>query len=106
MAEMSIAPADRDPRRSPTYPQRAHIRERAHWQSVLEGWDARIAAATSRVGASPDSGKIFGQMAGARDQMADAVRRMPMEVGDMYEEDKHRLEEAVAALERLMARLG
>lgn len=106
MAETTVAPTDQDPRRSPSYPQRAHIRERAHWQSVLNAWDEKIAAARPRVGASPDANRIFGQMAGARDQIADAVRRMPMEVGDMYEEDKHRLEEAVAALERLIARLG
>ena len=40
-------------------------------------------------------------MLGARDQIAEAVRRLPMEVGGLYEEDRHRLDEAVAALERL-----
>jgi hypothetical protein len=43
-------------------------------------------------------------MLGGRDQIADAVKRLPMEVGDLYEEDRHRLNEAVAALERLFAR--
>jgi hypothetical protein len=40
-------------------------------------------------------------MLGARDQISEAVRRLPMEVGHMYEDDKLRLEEAEAALERL-----
>ena len=40
-------------------------------------------------------------MLGARDQVADAARRLPMETGDLYEEDKHRLEAGVAALDRV-----
>ena len=40
-------------------------------------------------------------MLGARDQVADAVKRLPRETGDLYDEDHHRLEEAVAALDRL-----
>ena len=43
-------------------------------------------------------------MQGALDQIADAVHRLPGEVGDLYEEDKHRLEEAKAALDRMLAR--
>jgi hypothetical protein len=41
-------------------------------------------------------------MLGARDQVADAARRLPSETGDLYEEDKHRLEQAVAALDRVL----
>ena len=44
-------------------------------------------------------------MAGARDQIAVAASRLSMEVGEMYAEDRHRLEEGVAALDRLVARL-
>jgi hypothetical protein len=43
-------------------------------------------------------------MLGACDQVADAVRRLPKETGELYEEDRHRLEEAVAALDRVLAR--
>jgi hypothetical protein len=99
------APTNSDPRRSPTYPQRVHIRERAQWQALLASWDEKIAAARKSSKVSGDAAcLIFAQMAGARDQIADAVNRLPMEVGEMYEEDKHRLEEAVAALERMMAK--
>jgi hypothetical protein len=96
-----------DPRRSPSYPQRVHIRERAHWQSVVKTWQDRVAAAASEIPSKPDrpaAERTYAQMLGAVDQIADAARRMPMEVGELYEEDHHRLEEAVAALERLFAR--
>ncbi|MDB5349974.1 MAG: hypothetical protein JWN86_1221 [Planctomycetota bacterium] len=102
----STAPTDVDPQRSPTYPQRVHIRERAQWQAVLTSWDEKIAAARGSTRLSgEEANKLFVQMSGARDQLAAAVKRLPMEVGDLYEEDKHRLEEAVAALERLMTKV-
>jgi hypothetical protein len=41
-------------------------------------------------------------MLGARDQVAAAARRLPGETCALHEEDKHRLEEAVAALDRVM----
>ena len=101
----SAAPTDRDPNRSPSYPQRVHIGERAHWQSVLASWDQKIAEAQALGSSGGDATRVFVQMSGARDQIADAVKRLPMEIGAMYEEDKHKLEEAVAALERLMAKV-
>lgn len=100
-------PAPRNPMKSPSYPARVHTTERARWREVLETWDRKIAAAGADLaGAGPDTprGMLHAQMLGARDQIADAARRMPMEVGDLYEEDHHRLTEAVAALERLFAR--
>ena len=41
-------------------------------------------------------------MMGARDQMAEAVRRMPLETGILYDEDAERLRHAEAALVRLL----
>jgi hypothetical protein len=99
-----------DPRKNPSYPQRVHVHERAHWQGVLQKCEERIATARQKLnvlGNSPNRGafeRLFAQMLGARDQVADAVRRLPMETGDLYEEDKHRLEEALAALDRVFAR--
>jgi hypothetical protein len=96
-----------DPRRNPSYPERIHVHERAHWQGVLAKCEERVAAALAKLialGNSPKRGEfehLYAQMLGARDQVADAARRLPMEVGDLYEEDRHRLEEAVAALDRL-----
>lgn len=99
-----------DPRRSPSYPQRVHIRERGQWQAILAKWEGLIEGARRKhaaLGNSPEKpqyDRMLAQMAGARDQIADAVARLPMEVGEMYEEDKHRVETAEAALGRLFAR--
>jgi len=93
-----------EPSRSPSYPQRVHIRERAQWQAVLAKWETRIDAARRGTPQKDGSDRLLAQMAGARDQIADAVARLPMEVGELYEEDKHRVEAAEAALERLFTR--
>ena len=99
-----------NPLKNPTYPQRVHIRERAQWQEILDHWSARVAEAEPRIAQVGDPARrtalerLHAQMLGARDQIADMARRLPMEVGDLYVEDRHRLEGAVAALERLFAR--
>jgi len=104
----TLAPPD--PKKNPSYPQRVHVGEKAHWQSVLRDCEARLAQARQRlkvVGNDPKRAgfeRIFAQMSGARDQVADAVRRLPQETGDLYEEDRHRVEDAVAAIDRLFAR--
>jgi len=105
-------PQPADARRSPSYPQRVHIRERAQWQATLAKCEETLAAARQKfadLGPGADreqSSLLLAQLAGARDQIADAVRRLPMEVGGLYEEDKHRVAEAEKAVERILARLG
>jgi hypothetical protein len=94
-----------DPRFSPSYPQRVHLKERPHWESVLRSWTERIAEFERSAAGSADA-RTLGQMHGALDQIADAARRLPGEVGDLYDEDKHKLEEAVHALERIFQQLG
>ena len=99
-----------DPKKNPSYPSRQHLREKGHWQGVLKDAEAQIAPFLQRLGATsnhPDRAKyerLYAQMCGARDQIADAIRRLPGETGDLYEEDKHRVEEAVTALNRLAQR--
>jgi hypothetical protein len=99
--------ASRNPRLSPTYPQRVHLKERPALQEKLRRWDARVAAAAHELAALPEGPagaarrKLYFQMLGARDQLHEAVRRLPMEVGSLYHEDTLRLQEAEAALERL-----
>ena len=99
-----------NPLKNPAYPQRVHIHERAQWQGVLKTCEDRIAGARQKlnvIGASSsraDFERLFAQMLGARDQVAEAIRRLPLETGDLYEEDKHRVEQAVAALDRVFQR--
>ena len=101
-------PQPADPLKNPAYPQRVHIHERAHWQGVLRSCDDRVAAYWQKLNSlgaqAPDRARLerlHAQMVGARDQVADAARRLHGEVGALYEEDRHRLDEAVAALDRV-----
>lgn len=99
-----------NPLKNPAYPQRVHLHERPHWQQVLQACEERIARARQKldvIGRGANRApfeRLYAQMLGARDQVADAARRLPMETGDLYVEDKHRLEEAVAALDRVLQR--
>ena len=99
-----------DPKKNPSYPAREHLHEKAHWQAILTRAESQIAPFAQRLGVvgtdpkRPTYERLYAQMCGARDQIADAVRRLPGETGDLYEEDKHRVEEAVTALDRLAQR--
>ena len=93
-----------DPRFNPSYPQRVHVGERAHWELLLKTWSEKISALES-AGTSLDP-RTTAQIQGAKDQIAEAVRRLPGEVGGLYHEDRHRLEEAVRALERIFQKIG
>ncbi len=99
-----------DPSRNPSYPHRTHTHERPRWEALLEEWRGKVTAATARMsvlGVHPRRGDfefVRSQMAGSLDQIADSIRRLPGEVGEMYDEDKHKLDQAVAALGRLLAR--
>jgi hypothetical protein len=89
---------------SPSYPQRVHVRDRGRLKELVAHWEHQLATFGQELAASPDDPhrrRLYAQMLGARDQLADAARRMPMEVGDLYDEDHHRLECAVEAFERL-----
>jgi hypothetical protein len=103
-------PQPTGPFKNPSYPQRVHIHERAHWQGVLKSCEERIAAARKKLdvlGNSPQRPafeRLYAQMLGARDQVADAARRLPGETGSLYHEDRERLEQAVAALGRVLDR--
>ena len=51
-----------------------------------------------------DAVRLYHQLLGVRDQIAECVRRMPLEAGELYKEDKERFEHATAALERVWQR--
>ena len=106
-------PVPADPLNNPSYPKRVHLGEKAHWESVLKACEEKLTTARQKLkvlGANaperPAFEKLYAQMLGARDQVAEAARRLPGETGGLYEEDHHRLEEAVAALDRLVKRWG
>jgi hypothetical protein len=96
-----------DPKKNPSYPQRVHLSEKPHWLEVLQSVETRLGEAHQKLqsldGATNRSvfEKLYAQMQGARDQVAAAVKRLPQETGHLYEEDHHRVDDAVAALDRL-----
>lgn len=109
-ADVPARPQPVDPLKNPSYPQRVHIHERMHWQEILRRCEQRIATARQELnglGDGPNRAafeRLYAQMLGARDQVADAARRLPVETGDLYAEDKQRVHGAVAALERSLQR--
>ena len=102
----SGSPRPAVPFKSPTYPVRSHFAERAEMEQRLRSIDERIHAARRQLdaqGSRPDrSGpeRYYFQMLGARDQVAESVRRLPLETGALYDEDRERYTEALAAFER------
>ena len=109
-ADVPARPQPVDPLKNPSYPQRVHIHERANWQEILRRCEQRIVTARQELnglGNGPNRAafeRLYAQMLGARDQVADAARRLPVETGDLYAEDRQRVHEAVAALERSLQR--
>ena len=109
-ATPSVENNPKNPLKNPAYPQRTHIGERAIWQTVVAECDAKILPASQKLSTLADAPsfpvfeRLHAQMLGARDQVADAARRLPGETGDLYVEDKHRLEEAVSALNRALSK--
>ncbi len=98
------------PYKSPTYPARTHFRERTELEQQLRSIGERIEAARQKfnlIGNHSDRAvmeRLFYQMLGARDQVAEGVRRLPLETGALYDEDKERYSEAVAAFDRVHRR--
>jgi hypothetical protein len=115
--ETTIAPqptshsAAVDPFKNPTYPQRVHFHERAALEATLQSCDERVRAIDQKLAALASHARrteferSYHQLRGARDQLAEAVRRLPLETGTLYEEDKDRFEQALAAFERVFRRL-
>ena len=99
-----------DPKKNPAYPQRVHLHEKPKWLADLQEVENKIGYARQMLNSlkadpkRPAFERIYAQMQGARDQVADAVRRLPQETGDLYEEDHHRVADAHAALKRLFDR--
>jgi hypothetical protein len=99
-----------DPYHSPTYPQRVHFRERGQLEEALRSCDQRLDSALRKLNVLANHGeksrfvRLYHQLQGARDQVAEAVRRLPLEVGDLYHEDRERFQQAMEAIERIWSR--
>jgi hypothetical protein len=109
---IELAPSDGGPilMKNPTYPTRNHFGEKLALEEKLRSWQQKIEAMAQKLAAIGTHAnrsayeRLYHQMMGARDQMTEAVGRMPKETGDLYDEDHERLVNAEAALVRLMQR--
>lgn len=99
-----------DPRYNPSYPHRVHTDERARWNSLQREWAERVDAAAKKLESlkngpkGEEAHRLFVQMSGSLDQIAEAALRLPTEVGSIYDEDRHLMHEAEVALKRLYDR--
>jgi hypothetical protein len=99
-----------EPYHNPSYPERDHFSERSRLDEALRTSETRIDAARRKLESGGDfSGKAqavryYHQLLGVRDQIAECCRRIPLEAGELYEEDKERFEHAISALERVWDR--
>jgi len=100
-------PHSSDPWHNPTYPARVHLLESTDLETAVRSCSERISSARQKLNSVLNHPKqaifvrLYLQMLGARDQLAESARRMPLETGDLYHEDKERFEQARAALDRL-----
>jgi hypothetical protein len=104
-----------DPFHNPTYPKRVHILERLQLEQALRSCEVRLVPVLTKLNTlgnhpeRPSFERLYHQLLGARDQVAEAVRRIPLETGGLYHEDKERFEQALAAFDRILqqwAKLG
>jgi hypothetical protein len=83
-----------------------HVHERAQIEESLHACEERLRSVQNKLsalGKHPDRARferLYHQMLGARDQVAEAVRRLPLETGELYDEDRERFEQAMAAFDR------
>jgi hypothetical protein len=104
------APRALDPFKNPSYPQRTHLLEREALEASLRSCEERLRTVQPKLaalGSDPRRGEFertYHQMLGARDQIAETVRRLPLETGELYDEDKERFAQAVQAFDRVWRR--
>jgi len=99
-----------DPFHNPSYPARTHYHEREKLEASLREADERVNAARHKLDTAssrPQKAalvRLYHQLMGARDQIAECARRIPLEAADLYTEDNERYLQAAAALERTWAK--
>lgn len=96
-----------DAYRNPSYPQRVHFADRTRLEAALGSCDERLSSALQKLNVLANHAqkdlfvRFFHQLQGARDQIAEAAQRMPLEVGGLYREDEERFKQAMDAIERI-----
>ena len=101
-----------EPFRNPSYPVRDHFSERTKLEEALRIAEERLDAARRRLEAGGDPARnsdalrLYHQLLGVRDQIAECVRRIPLETGALYDEDAERFKQATDALEPRLAAIG
>jgi hypothetical protein len=87
---------------------RDHFSERAKLEGALRIAAERVETARGKLSAgaarSAEAVRLYHQLLGACDQIAECARRMPLETGALYDEDQERFGRATAALERVWQR--
>jgi hypothetical protein len=102
------SPRSTNPFKSPTYPPRIHFSDQQELEATLQSCDAKLLAVSQKLtvlGKNPKRAeyeRAYFQLQGARDQVAECVRRLPLETGALYDEDRERLTEAVKAFTRVI----
>jgi hypothetical protein len=92
---------------NPSYPQRVHFADCARLDEALRSCDERLSSAFQKLNVLANHAqkdvfvRLFHQLQGARDQVAEAARRMPLEVGGLYQDDDERFKQAMDAIERI-----
>jgi hypothetical protein len=97
------------PFHNPSYPVRDHFSERAKLENALGIAAERVDAARRKLlagggTAAAQAVRLYHQLLGVQDQLAECARRMPLETGALYDEDQERFTQATAALERTWQR--
>ncbi|WP_165249009.1 hypothetical protein [Paludisphaera soli] len=104
----AVAPARRF--QNPSYPERTHFPERPALEAKLKSCDEKLGAVRRKLALLSNHArraeyeKVFHQLQGARDQLADSSYRMPREAGGLYHEDRERLEAAERSFAWLLRR--
>ena len=109
-AEPTSVSGTADPDHNPSYPRRTMCSSAPSSKRRCAACDQRLDAALQKLNVlanhaeRPVFVRLYHQMQGARDQAAEAVRRLPLEVGGLYHEDHERFEQAIAAIDRIWRR--
>jgi hypothetical protein len=105
--QVAVGPSSTNPYKSPTYPPRVHFGERQDLEVALQSCEAKLATVSQKLTVLGKNARrleyerAYFQLLGARDQVAECVRRMPLETAALYHEDKERLDEALKAFGRV-----